>query len=115
MSGGLSEADIERMKNEAEANASSDAAVKERLLKANENSRKIQTMKSTIEPAANIPDKANVLKAIEQALAVTNNEKSTVKQIDEAYNNLKKIVDPVLTAAYHNSASANASTEPNRE
>jgi molecular chaperone DnaK len=40
LSGGLSEADIERMKAEAESNASADAAFKDRLVKSNEVSKK---------------------------------------------------------------------------
>jgi len=44
LSGGLSEADIERMKAEAESNASADAAFKERLVKSNEVSKKFKPL-----------------------------------------------------------------------
>jgi hypothetical protein len=37
---------------------------------------------------------------------VINNEKSTSKQIEDAYASLKAISDPILTSAYHSQATS---------
>jgi len=108
LSGGLSEADIERMKAEAESNASADAAYKERLVKSNEVSKKIQTIKTTVESYKSIAAdvKAKLYEEIEKANVVIQNEKSTSKQIEDAYASLKAISDPILTSAYHSQATS---------
>jgi molecular chaperone DnaK len=108
LSGGLSEADIERMKAEAESNASADAAFKDRLVKSNEVSKKIQTIKTTVDSYKSIAAdvKAKLTEEIEKANLVINNEKSTSKQIEDAYASLKAISDPILTSAYHSQATS---------
>jgi molecular chaperone DnaK len=113
LSGGLSEADIERMRREAEVNASSDAAFKERLIKANDIGKKIQTVKTTVESYKSITDdvKLKILAEVDKASKIVQNEKSTAAQIDEAYKALKQLSDPVLTSAYHASASNTDSKE----
>jgi molecular chaperone DnaK len=115
LSGGLSEADIERMKAEAESNASADAAFKDRLVKSNEVSKKIQTIKSTVDSYKTIAAdvKAKLTEEIEKANLVVQNEKSTSKQIEDAYASLKAISDPILTSAYHSQASS-GTTEENK-
>jgi molecular chaperone DnaK len=112
-SSGLSQDDIERMKREAEANATSDKAEKEKIEKMNQaDSLIFQTEKQLKEYGDKLSDgnKANInsaLEALKSAHAAKN-----IEGVDAAMENLNKAWEGASQEMYNASQGAGAQTGP---
>ena len=112
-SSGLSQDDIERMKREAEANAASDKAEKEKIEKLNQaDSLIFQTEKQLKEYGDKLSDgnKANISSALE-ALKSAHGSKN-IDGIDAAMENLNKAWEAASTEMYNASQGAGAQPGP---
>ena len=112
-SSGLSQDDIERMKREAEANAASDKAEKEKIEKLNQaDSLIFQTDKQLKEYGDKLSDgnKANINSALE-ALKSAHGAKN-IEGIDAAMENLNNAWEAASTEMYHASQCAGAQRAP---
>lgn len=112
-SSGLSQDDIERMKREAEANAASDKAEKEKIEKLNQaDSLIFQTDKQLKEYGDKLSDgnKANINSALE-ALKSAHGSKN-IEGIDAAMANLNKAWEAASTEMYNASQGAGAQPGP---
>ncbi|MDP2043461.1 MAG: molecular chaperone DnaK [Algoriphagus sp.] len=112
-SSGLSQDDIERMKREAEANASSDKAEKEKIEKLNQaDSLIFQTEKQLKEYGDKLSDgnKANISSALE-ALKSAHGSKN-LEGIDAAMENLNKAWEGASQEMYNSTQGAGAQPGP---
>ena len=112
-SSGLSQDDIERMKREAEANAASDKAEKEKIEKLNQaDSLIFQTEKQLKEYGDKLSDgnKANISSALE-ALKSAHGSKN-IDGIDAAMENLNKAWEAASTEMYNASQGGGAQPGP---
>ena len=115
-SSGLSEAEIKRMKEEAAANAESDAKEKERVDKLNHADAMIfQTEKQLKEMGDKIP--ADKKSAIEGALAKLKeaHKAQDIAGIDAASNELNTVLQAAAQDLYNAQAQAGAQAQPGAE
>jgi len=111
MSGGLSQADIERMRKEAEVNKQQDTDRQQVIKLKDTAQREIQHMQKAMSSYKLSQEQTTTVNdAIAKAQDVLG--KSNAKdEIEAAVTELKNITGPIMTQAYHASAQANQSTQ----
>ncbi|XP_033110525.1 heat shock 70 kDa protein IV-like [Anneissia japonica] len=107
--GRLSQADIERMVNEAAQFKAEDDAERERVTSRNNLESYAYNVKTSIEGTdeskVNSADKDTVLKAVKEAVEwLDNNSLATKEEYDHQQNELQKVCSPILSKLYGGNA-----------